>query len=86
MTMTQAIKVPRSPWREQFWTAVRQIVPPVITFAVGRGWLANDTAVMLGAVALGLWPIIYGQQRTLERSRQLAIAAEAAPDHVAVVK
>jgi len=84
--MADPIEVSRSPWREQFWTAVRQIVPPVVAFAVGRGWLANDTAAMLAAVAAGLWPIVYGQQRTYQRSQQLAAVADKVPDDVAVLK
>lgn len=80
------IKVDASPLAGSLWMALRQIVPPVIAFMVGRGYIADDTAAMLAAVAAGAAPIIYGQVRTWKRSQALVTLAEAVPDSVAVVK
>lgn len=80
------IEVARSPVREQILTTLRQALPPIAAFAVGRGYVADDTAALIAALAAIVWPIIDGQRRTLARSRALATLAAAAPDHVAVVK
>ncbi|MCW1985322.1 UNVERIFIED_ORG: hypothetical protein M2348_001054 [Sphingomonas sp. R1F5B] len=80
------IEVAGSPVREQLMTSLRQALPPIAAFVVGRGYVANDTAALLGALAAIAWPIIDGQRRTLKRSRTLATLAAAAPDSVAVVK
>ncbi|CAB4120775.1 hypothetical protein UFOVP5_12 [uncultured Caudovirales phage] len=80
------IKVNASPLPEQIWVALRQAVPPVVAFAVGRGYLAGDTATMLGAVAAVLGPIVYGQVRTWKRSSDIMVLANAVPDSVATVK
>lgn len=80
------IEVNSSPLPEQLWVALRQVVPPLVAYAVGRGWLADDTAAMLGALAAVLGPIVYGQVRTWNRSATLVTLANAAPDSVATVK
>lgn len=82
----EPITVPASPWPEQLWTTARQIVPPVVAFAMGRGWLASDTAAMLAAVGVGLYPIVMGQLKTWDRSKKLATLADAVPDALAVTK
>lgn len=85
--MTDApITVSASPWPEQVYTAMRQILPVVGAYAAGRGWIAEDTATMIGGVLTIVAPIVWGQIKTLERSRKLAVLAEVAPDEVAVTK
>jgi hypothetical protein len=81
--MSDNLSVPASPWRKQVLKTVRQVVPPVITFALGRGWLADDTAALVAALAAIAWPII-DRQRTYARSQHLTVLALA--DDVAVLK
>jgi len=80
------IEVNASPIPEQLWVALRQILPPLVLFAVGRGWIAEDLATMLCAVAAVLVPIVYGQIKTWRRSASLIALANAVPDSVATVK
>lgn len=67
-------------------TGLRQALPPIAAFAVGRGYVAGDTAALIGALVAIVWPIIDGQRRTYKRSRTLAALAARVPDDVAVVK
>jgi len=85
MTTTEpALRIPASPLPEQLRTALRQALPPLVAWAVGRGWLAQDSATLIAALLAILWPIAAGQHRTLTRSRALARLADAVPDDVAV--
>lgn len=59
-----------SPSMDQAAAAVRQILLAVGGWAVGRGYLEADTVVALGTVALIVVPLVYGQWRTRERSKQ----------------
>jgi len=80
------IEVPASALAGSLWMALRQTVPPLIAFAVGRGWIADDTAAMLGALGAALVPIVYGQVRTWKRTSELQILANSVPDAVARLK
>jgi uncharacterized membrane protein len=84
--MNDPIEVNASPLPDQLWAAVRQIAPAVMAFALGKGWLDNDMAVLLGVVGGVAWPIVAGQLKTRERAKQLAHVAASAPNDVAVVK
>ncbi|WP_333835849.1 Pam3-gp28 family putative phage holin [Novosphingobium sp.] len=79
------ILVPASALADQLWTALRQLIPPLVGFAVGRHWLANDTATLAAALATVLWPIVEEQRRTLRHNRSLVRLADLVPDSVAVV-
>ena len=81
-----SIEVHGSPLPDQLWAAVRQIAPPVMAFALGKGWLENDVAALLGALGAIVWPIVAGQLKTRLRATQLATVAASAPDDVATVK
>ncbi|CCW20149.1 hypothetical protein EBBID32_45200 [Sphingobium indicum BiD32] len=48
----------------QIAAGVRQIVLIVGGYAIGKGWLAADTVEMLGAVALVVVPLVWGQIST----------------------
>jgi len=87
-TETQPIQVNDSPLPDQLWAAVRQIAPPVMAFALGRHWVPDDLAVVLGVAGGILWPIVAGQIKTRERAKQLSVIANdrRVPDAVAVVK
>lgn len=79
------IEAHASPLPDQLWALVRQVVPPVVTFAVGKGWLDNDTAAMLGAVGVAVWAFVAGQLKTRRRAIELARIAGSneVPSHVA---
>lgn len=62
---TPPIAVNSSPLPDQLWAAVRQIAPPVMAFAIGKGWIGNDVGILLGTMGAILWPIIAGQIKTL---------------------
>lgn len=80
------IEISSSPLVDQLWSGIRQIAPALMAFALGKGWLDNDLAVLLGVVGGVMWPIIAAQLKTRERSQLIATLANAAPDHVAVLK
>jgi hypothetical protein len=84
--MDEPMTIPANPLPEQLFTAARQIVPVIGAFAVGKGWLSADTATMIGGVLAIVAPIVWGQLKTLERSRKLTALANALPDDVAVAK
>ncbi|MBA4756304.1 MAG: hypothetical protein H2050_15870 [Sphingobium sp.] len=48
----------------QIAAGVRQIVLILGGFAIGKGWLGADTVEMLGAVALVVVPLVWGQIST----------------------
>jgi uncharacterized membrane protein len=82
------IAVNASPLPDQLWAGVRQFAPPLMAFALGRHWLPDDVAVVLGVAGGIIWPIVAGQLHTRHRAKQLANIAgdKRVPDAVAVVK
>ena len=85
---TPPIAVNSSPLPDQLWAAVRQIAPPLMAFAIGKGWIGNDAAALLATLGAIVWPIVAGQIKTRERAQQLAAIAgdTRTPDAVATVK
>ena len=85
---TPPIEVHATPLPDMLWAALRQIAPPIATFALGKGWIDNDLLILLTAIAGVLWPIVAGQLKTRERATQLATAASdpRVPDEVLTVK
>jgi hypothetical protein len=53
---------------------------------VTRGALTADTLDQVAGFVVSATPMIYTQFKTLWNHRKLVTAADAAPDHVAVVK
>lgn len=72
----QPIVVNESPVSDQIWAGIRQIAPAVMAFAVGRQWVAGDTATVLGVIVGVIWPIVVGQLKTRKRALQLAVVAK----------
>lgn len=64
----------------------RQIGLVVGGWAVGKGYLDNDTATMLGTLGLIALPLVYGQAKNWMTHRKLVALANVAPDSVATVK
>lgn len=84
--VTETIEAHASPLPDQLWAALRQLAPAVMAYAIGRGMLADDMAVLLGVLGGVIWPIVAGQMKTRRRAQQLAQLAGAAPDHIGIVK
>ena len=86
--VAQQVQVDDSTLSVQLWAGVRQIAPPLMAFAIGRHWIADDLSVVLGIGGAILYPIIAGQLKTRARQKQLiAIARDKrVPDAVAVLK
>ena len=72
-----------APVTEQLWAAARTIAVAGGTYALGRGWIAQDTMMLLGSVAAVLWGVVGGQLKTWERSRKLVNMASVLPDEIA---
>lgn len=85
---TPPIEANASPLPDQLWAAVRQIAPAIMAFVIGRGWMPDDLAVLLGVAGGIVWPIVAGQLKTRQRAQQLAAVAGSpeVPDHVAKLK
>lgn len=77
-----------TPLPDMLWAALRQIAPPVATFALGKRWIDNDMLILLTALAGIVWPILAGQLKTRRRSRELATLAASpeVPAHLAQLK
>ncbi|WP_179505737.1 MULTISPECIES: Pam3-gp28 family putative phage holin [unclassified Sphingomonas] len=86
MTESAPLQIDASPVPYQLVSLVRQALPPLVAFAVGRGWLADDSATLLLALVAIALPIIQGQRHSLQRSRALARLAAIVPNAVAVVR
>ena len=84
----EPIEANPSPLPDQLWAALRQIAPPIMAYAIGKGWIQDDTAALIGALAAIAWPIIAGQLKTRLRAKQLATVAAnpEVPAHVATLK
>jgi hypothetical protein len=84
----QPIEVHDSPLPDQLWAAVRQVAPPIMAFVIGKGWIGDDLAILLGALGAIVWPIVAGQIKTRRRAQQLATVAASprVPDSVAHLK
>jgi hypothetical protein len=80
------LRIAASPLPDQLAGLARQALPPLVAFAVGRGWLADDSATLLVALAGIALPIVQGQWHSLKRSRALARLGAIVPDAVAVVR
>ncbi|GHC97690.1 Pam3-gp28 family putative phage holin [Novosphingobium pokkalii] len=86
MTNQPPLEIDASPRPYQVSVLIRQVLPPLVAFAVGRGWLANDSATLVAALAAIAVPILDGQRISLRRSRALIRLGAIVPDDVAVVR
>lgn len=82
------IEVNGSALPDMLWAALRQAAPPIMAFALAKGWLSSDLAVLLGVLGGIAWPIIVGQLKTRHRATQLVNIANdvRVPDAVVMVK
>lgn len=85
----EAIEVRKSPLVDQLWALLRQVVPPTVTFLIGRHWIPDDVASLLLAIFAGVAvPIAMGQAKTRKQSQQLSdiAASPDVPDSVVKLK
>ena len=82
----ETIEVYGSPLPDQLWSGLRTVAIAGSTFALGRGWITGDIAILLTAAGGVLWPIVAGQLKTRKRAVQLTTIARSADDAVATVK
>lgn len=86
MTNQPPLEIDASTRPYQLSVLIRHVLPPLVAFAVGRGWLADDSATLVAALAAIVLPIVDGQRRSLRRSRALIRLGTIVPDDVAVVR
>lgn len=86
MTNQPPLEIDASPRPYQVFVLIRQVLPPLVAFAVGRGWLADDSATLVVALAAIAVPILDGQRISLRRSRALIRLGAIVPNDVAVVR
>lgn len=87
--MAEPIKVNSSPVPAQIWAGLRQVVPPVVAFLIGRHYIPDDVATLILAIAAGIGvPIAFGQYSTRAQAQTLAAVATnpAVPDSVITTK
>jgi len=82
----EPLEVHGSPLPDQLWAGLRQVAPPLLAFALGRGWVPNDIVPVVTVVGGVVWAIVAGQLKTRRRAKQLTALATVAPDNVAVLK
>lgn len=82
----EPLEVNSSPLPDQLWAGLRQVAPPLLAFALGRGWIPDDIVPVATVVGGVVWAIIAGQLKTRRRAKELTALASAAPDSVAVLR
>ena len=84
--MTEPIQINASATPGALAAAVRQVLLVAGGWAVGKGYLDNDTVTALITIAVIVGPLVYGQIKGIRTHEKLVTVAEAAPDRVAEVK
>jgi len=80
------IEVTGTPVPTAVLALARYVLVIAVTFAVGQGWLDAESTEGVIALGIALFTLGYGIYRTWENKRRLIVAADAAPNSVAVVK
>ncbi len=82
------IEAHASPVPDQAWSGIRSVIMAVSAYAMGRGWIAGDTATLLAALVGVIGPFIIGQIKVRRRATELATVAAhpATPNDVAVLR
>ncbi len=60
-----------NPTVDQAWAALRQILLALGGWAIGRGYLKEDTALAIGTILMIGIPFVYGQWQTIHRAKQI---------------
>ena len=82
------IEVNENPIWDQLPSAGRSALVALTAFALGRHWIAGDTATIIGVMGGLVWPIVAGQIKIRHRAKQLVSVASdpRVPDAVAMLK
>ncbi len=82
------IEAHASPVPDQAWSGIRSVIMAVSAYAMGRGWIAGDTATLLAALVGVVGPFIVGQLKIRRRAKDLATVAAHpdTPNDVAVLR
>ena len=65
---------------------LRYLLTAIGAFAIGRGWVTDETMQAITALATVVAPTAYGIYLSWKNKRKLIVAAEAAPNTVARVQ
>lgn len=84
--VTPPVVVHETPLPDQLWALLRQLIPPVVAFGVGRGIIQDDTATLLLAIGAMAGPIVIGQLKTRLRAMQLAAVEKQVSDKILTTK
>ena len=80
------VVIHESPLPDQAWALLRQIVPPIVAFCVGRGLIADDLGSLILALFATVAPIVWGQLKTRLRAMQLSNLEKKVPDNLLTTK
>lgn len=64
---------------------LRYILTAVGAFAIGRGWVTDETMQAITALVTVVAPSAYGIYLSFKNKKKLLVAAEAAPNSIAKV-
>lgn len=65
---------------------IRYLLTAIGAFAIGRGWVTDETMQAITALATVVAPTAYGIYLSWKNRRKLIVTAEAAPNTVARVQ
>ena len=89
-TVTQKVTPPiivhESPLPDQAWALFRQLIPPIVAFLLGKGYLDDTEATLVLSLFAIAAPIIVGQLKTRLRAKQLATIEPKVSDRVLTTK
>jgi hypothetical protein len=89
-TVTQHVAPPivvhETPVHDQAWALLRQLIPPVVAFLLGKGILDDSEATLIISGSAIILPIVWGQLKTRLRAKQLAVLETKVPDNVLTTK
>lgn len=82
MTDAPLVNEPSSAAVSSAVAAARSALMIVGGYAIGKGWLEQDTLNMLGTLLITVGPLVYGAYATYWRSRALKAAAPHVADKI----
>jgi hypothetical protein len=86
MAKTEPIIVNPSSTAGQAGTAARYLLTAAGAWAIGKGYITDQTLQAITTLVTIIAPAAYGMWRTYHSKRQLVVAADAAPNSVARVQ
>lgn len=83
--MEGQIIVPNSTAAPTLGATLRYITTAVGAFAIGRGWVTDETMQAVTALVTVVGPSLFGIYAAFKSRKKLIVAADAAPNSVAKV-